>query len=171
MSFCHHYVTLIFKELAVSVKRAIGIVLAVGLAIVVIRGMVNAPSQSRPHVSDMERREMEVKRVATLESYTAADLASAYRENTYAADLTFKDKQFKVKGTVANINTDFRGKPYITMKGGANQFMEPQFALAKSDERFAAALKKGETITLACTGRGDVAKTPMSGECTFIWLD
>ncbi|MCU0209591.1 hypothetical protein [Pseudomonas shahriarae] len=158
-----------------SAKRTLGIVLAVGLAYIVIKGVANDTSQPKAsasngvYVDEMAHRQKEAERVATLESFTASDIAEAYKLNTYAADMTFKGKNFKVAGTVASINTDFRGKPYITMKGGVNQFMEPQFALAESNQKFAAALKPGEKITLACTGRGDVAKTPMSNECTFVW--
>ncbi|EJL02897.1 MULTISPECIES: hypothetical protein [Pseudomonas] len=159
-----------------SAKRTLGIVLAVGLAYIVIKGVANDTSQSKAsasngvYVDEMAERQKEAERVATLESFTAADIAEAYSRNTYAADMTFKGKPFKVTGTIASINTDFRGKPYVTMKGGVNQFMEPQFALAKSNEKFAVTLKPGDKITLACTGRGDVAKTPMSNECTFIWF-
>lgn len=158
-----------------SAKRALGIVLAVGLAYIVIKGVANDTTHPKPSASpvsygdEMSQRQREAERVAALESFTAADIAEAYSRNTYAADMTFKGKPFKVTGTVASINTDFRGKPYVTMKGGVNQFMEPQFALAKSNEKFAVTLKPGDQITLACTGRGDVAKTPMSNECTFVW--
>jgi Flp pilus assembly protein TadD len=165
-----------FKERAVSAKRTLGIVLAVGVAYIVIKGVANDTSQPKAsasngvYVDEMAQRQKEAERVASLESFTAADLAEAYSRNTYAADMTFKGKPFKVTGTVASINTDIRSKPYITMKGGVNKFMEPQFALASSNEKFAATLKPGDKITLACTGRGDVAKTPMSNECTFIWF-
>ena len=157
-----------------SAKRTLGIVLAVGLAYIVIKGVANDTSQPKTFASkgvdEMAQRQKEAERVAALESFTAADIAEAYSRNTYAADQTFKGKPFKVTGTVVSINTNFRGKPYITMKGGVNQFMEPQFALAESNEKFAVTLKPGDKIILACTGRGDVAKTPMSNECTFIWF-
>ncbi|ENY78057.1 hypothetical protein C206_08739 [Pseudomonas putida TRO1] len=165
-----------------SLKRKIGIALAVGCAYIVVKGMINAPdtratsTQSvevdpvkQAVMAGMEKRQIEAERVAALESFTASEIAKAYSQNTYAADQTFKGRDFKVTGTVASINTDFRGKPYVTMKGGANRFQEPQFAIAESDEKFAVSLKPGDEITLACTGRGDVAKTPMSGQCTFIW--
>jgi hypothetical protein len=160
----------------VSAKRTLGIVLAVGLAYIVIKGVANDTSQPKApafngvYVDGMAERQKEAERVATLESFTAADIAGVYSRNTYAADMTFKGNPFKVMGTVASINSDFRGKPYVTMKGGVNQFMEPQFALAKSNEKFAVTLKPGDKITLACTGRGDIAKTLMSNECTFIWF-
>ena len=159
-----------------SAKRTLGIVLAVGLAYIVIKGVANDTSQPKTsasngvYVDEMAQRQKEAERVAALEAFTAADIAEAYNRNVYAADQTFKGKSFKVTGTVASINTNFRGKPYIIMKGGVNQFMEPQFSLSESNEKFAVTLKPGDKITLACTGQGDVAKTPMSNECTFVWF-
>lgn len=165
-----------------SVKRKIGIALAVGCVYIVVKGIITAPDTRATNIqpaevdpvkqavmAGMEKRQIEAERVAGLESFTANDLAKAYSQNTYAADQTFKGKDFKVTGTVASINTDFRGKPYVTMKGGVNRFQEPQFAIAGSDEKFAATLKPGDKLTLACTGRGDIAKTPMSAQCTFVW--
>lgn len=159
-----------------SAKRTLGIVLAVGLVYIVIKGVANDTSRPKTsasngvYVDEMAQRQKEAERVAALEAFTAADIADAYSRNAYAADQTFKGKSFKVTGTVASINTNFRGKPYIIMKGGVNQFMEPQFALSESNEKFAVTLKPGDKITLACTGQGDVAKTPMSNECTFVWF-
>ena len=99
---------------------------------------------------------------------TANDIAKSYNENTVAADQKFKDKKFKVIGTVADISTDLLGDPYVTLRGGVNQFMEPQFGFEKSDSAQLAKLKKGSKVTLICTGKGDVAKTPMSGSCSLL---
>jgi hypothetical protein len=98
-------------------------------------------------------------------STTATAIAQAYEENTVAADQRFKGKKFKITGTVADINTDFMGDPYVTLKGGVNQFMEPQFGFDKSSSAQLASLKKGATITLVCIGKGDIAKTPIWGSC------
>lgn len=43
-----------------------------------------------------------------------------------------------------------------------NQFMQPQFELDKAYANYAAGLQSGMRISLECTGRGDVAKTPVS---------
>ena len=59
------------------------------------------------------------------------------------------------------------GDPYVTLEGGVNQFMEPQFGFDKSASTQLASLYKGATITLVCTGKGDIAKTPMWGSCTL----
>jgi hypothetical protein len=95
---------------------------------------------------------------------TSQALSAAYDENTVAADQRFKDKQFKVKGTVTEISTDIMGDPYITLKG-TNMFLEPQFKFDKDATEQLAQLKKGMSVELICTGRGDIAKTPMSDDC------
>lgn len=43
--------------------------------------------------------------------------------------------------------------------------MQPQFAMDDVYANYAAGLQVGQRITLACTGRGNVAKTPMSKDC------
>ncbi|KIM05158.1 MAG: hypothetical protein KN64_03780 [Sulfurovum sp. AS07-7] len=103
----------------------------------------------------------------SLETFSAKDLAKAYDENTVFADQKFKDKQFKVNGIISDISTDIMGNPYLTLKGGVNEFMEPQFQFDKSEINQLASLKKGKNITLICTGKGDIAKTPMSGDCSL----
>ncbi|HBO7921128.1 TPA: hypothetical protein L5C37_005422 [Pseudomonas aeruginosa] len=96
---------------------------------------------------------------------SAQQLAQAYDRNTVAADQQFKGERFKVTGMVESINTDMFGNPYVTLRGGVNQFMEPQFELDDAHASYAAGLQSGMRISLICTGRGDVAKTPMSKDC------
>ena len=124
-----------------------------------------APTQSKPVVSQQEAR---ASRLASLSTFTSAQLAAAYDRNTVAADQQFKGKQFKVTGVVSSINTDFRGRPYVTLQGGVNQFMEPQFSFDDAKDPAIAQLQKGSRITLACTGNGDIAKIPMSEDCEFV---
>lgn len=104
----------------------------------------------------------------SLPSYSASDLARAYEANTVAADQTFKGNKYKVTGVIVDINTDIMGNPYVTMRGGVNQFMEPQFAFDKDHSNQLAGLSKGMKVTLVCEGNGDVAKTPMSGDCILL---
>lgn len=104
--------------------------------------------------------------VAPLFEVSAQQLAQAYDRNTVAADQQFKGKRFKVTGVVESINTDLFGNPYVTLRGGVNQFMEPQFKLDDAHANYAAGLQSGMRISLICIGGGDVAKTPMSKDCT-----
>lgn len=142
------------------------------LSIFVFFGMRDKPpsdtTASAPTKPSISREEERATRLASLSTFTAAQLASAYDRNTVAADQQFKGKAYKVTGTVSSINTDFRGRPYVTMQGGVNQFMEPQFSFEDAKDPAIAQLQKGSRITLACTGRGDIAKTPMSEDCQFV---
>ena len=99
---------------------------------------------------------------------SAAEIAKAYEANTVAADQQFKDKKVKVSGTIGDINTNFMGNPYITMTGGENPFMLPQFHFDKGAADQIAKLSKGKKVTVICTGNGDVAKTPMLGDCSLV---
>lgn len=110
----------------------------------------------------------EQQALADLPTITAQTLASAYEANTVAADARFKNQRFKVSGTVVDINTDFAGNPYLTLRGAANQFLEPQFSFDKSALEQLATLKQGSKVTLLCTGNGDIAKVPMSGDCNLL---
>ena len=115
-----------------------------------------------------QKAQEEQQAIAALPEVTADQIARAYAENTVAADQQFKGKQFKVSGVVTDINTDIMGDPYVTLRGGDNQFMEPHFGFDKSSQDALAKLKKGDKVTLVCTGRGDVAKTPMSDSCSMM---
>ncbi|MEA0858480.1 hypothetical protein VDP97_16800 [Xanthomonas campestris pv. campestris] len=98
---------------------------------------------------------------------SADQLAKAYDENTVAADMLYKGKKLKAYGKIAEINTDFMGSPYIVL-AAENRFIAPQFKFDKRNLDAIARLKKGDDIMLLCTGKGDVAKTPMSGDCSIL---
>ena len=126
-------------------------------------------SQEQARQADMAAREQESKKaeIAALPLVTSFDIARAYEANTVAADQQFKGKRFRVTGIVTDINTDFMGDPYITMPG-TDEFFQPQFSFDKSALNQLAALSKGTEVTLVCTGKGDVAKTPMSDDCQIV---
>lgn len=104
---------------------------------------------------------------AALLVVTASDIATAYDENTVAADQRFNGKKFEVTGIVNSISTDLMGDPYITLEGGVNKYMEPHFGFEKSEAPDLAKLYKGQKVTLTCIGKGDIVKTPMSDSCTL----
>lgn len=123
-----------------------------------------AANKSKAEQAEAQKQQ----KLAAIPAVTAREIAVAYDENTVAADKQFKGKEFKVSGTVVDINTDLFGNPYVTLRGGVNEFMEPQFAFDKDDSEQLAKLKKGSRVTMICTGNGDIAKTPMSDTCTII---
>ncbi|WP_449106709.1 OB-fold protein [Pseudomonas mohnii] len=101
---------------------------------------------------------------APIPAYLSAQVAASYDENTVAADMKFKGKRVKVSGKVTDINTDFMGNPYLVLAGN-NPYLGPQFKFSKSDVEAMAAVKKGATVHVICTGLGDIAKTPMFDDC------
>jgi len=101
-------------------------------------------------------------------AYSAYQIASEYNQNTVKADTDWKGHRYYVKGEIADINTDFTGNAYVTLRGGVNEFMEPQFSFKESEKAKVSELRKGQEVILECTGNGDIAKTPMSKDCLFV---
>lgn len=136
------------------------------LMVVAMASGDRASSKLAPTSSSQSQPAKVVAPVEPLLEVSAQQLAQAYDRNTVAADQQFKGKTFKVTGVVDSINTDLFGNPYVTLRGGVNQFMEPQFKLDDAHANYAAGLQSGMRVSLICIGGGDVAKTPMSKDCT-----
>lgn len=136
------------------------------LMLVAMASGERASSKPAPTSSSQSQPAKVVAPVEPLLEVSAQQLAQAYDRNTVAADQQFKGKTFKVTGVVDSINTDLFGNPYVTLRGGVNQFMEPQFKLDDAYANYAAGLQSGMRVSLICIGGGDVAKTPMSKDCT-----
>lgn len=100
-------------------------------------------------------------------STTAQEMARAYEANSIAADQRFKGQRLRVTGQVSSIGTDLFGSPYVTLTGGVNQFLEPQFEFPKAAAAQLASLGKGNTVTLECVGAGDIAKKAMAKDCAL----
>jgi tRNA_anti-like len=141
------------------IKWFLGIV--VGLfALVLLVGVLS------PRTSQQAKQQQSGQAVVATMKVDAGELARAYEVNSVAADQRFKGVRFNVTGTVVDIATDILGDTYVTLDGGVNMFMQPQFGFSKSDAAMVSGLRRGDAVTFACRGKGDVAKIPMSGDCT-----
>lgn len=127
----------------------------------------SAAEKEQKAAAQQAKLEQAAREIEALPNYSAREIAADYEANTVAADQKYKDKMFKITGRVSDINTDFTGDPYITM-GGTNSFMQPQFSFNKDSLGQLAKIKKGMTLTIACKGRGDVVKMPVSGDCQLL---
>lgn len=151
---------------AKPIVKVLWVVLAALVAIIIFSsGDKGAAPQAADGEKPQEAAAIKQDQDAPQFTATARELAKLYEENTVAADNKFKDKRFEISGTVTNISTDFTGSAVIELSGGVNQFMEPHAELADSDKQKAASLKKGQKISLICTGAGDIGKTPMLDDC------
>lgn len=109
----------------------------------------------------------ETKIEPTIVVTSAGELARAYHDNTVAADQKFKGKTLQISGTIDSIGTSIGGSPYITLRGGVNQFMEPQLSFERAELDALAKVKVGQKVTAICLGTGDMAKKPMADDCTI----
>jgi hypothetical protein len=94
---------------------------------------------------------------------TSAELATAYEENEIAADQKYKGKRLEVTGTITGIDSDFSDKPVVRLNT-SNQFMSA--GASGLPLEVAATLKKGQKITLICTGKGEVMSMPQLDDCS-----
>lgn len=148
-----------------------GCVLIVVLAIVFGISETKSRSQTAAAPSQSDAGQTTAATTAPqreVQVFSAGDLARAYEENTVSADQQFKGYRYRVAGMVKEISTDFTGAPYISMTGGSNPFMAPQFKFAQSQMEALGRLKRGQKVMVECTGGGDVVKTPMSVDCELL---
>lgn len=93
---------------------------------------------------------------------TSLELAAAYEENEIAADQKYKGKRLEVTGTITGIDSDLMDKPVVQLET-KNPFMSA--GASGLPVEVAATLKKGQKITLICTGNGEVMTMPQLNEC------
>lgn len=93
---------------------------------------------------------------------TAHELLDAYAANEVAADGQYKGKTLEVTGKVVGIDSGIDDEPVVQLET-SNEF-EHVHARGLSKD-LAASLSKGMTITVVCTGGGEVIGTPMLDDC------
>lgn len=99
-------------------------------------------------------------------SVSTLNVEIAYNNNQVAADQKYFDKKLYLTGYIADINSGIGNKPYIVFQGN-NIFLSPQAHFKNGDIKKIALLKKGQKISLVCTGGGAIAGTPMFNHCEF----
>jgi tRNA_anti-like/Gram-negative bacterial TonB protein C-terminal len=97
---------------------------------------------------------------------SAMKLFVDYHRNEVAADNVYKGRLLAVEGTVVSINKDFLDKAYVEL-AALNEFENVQAHLDDGNQSSAAALQRGETVSLLCTGGGMVIGSPMLEKCSF----
>lgn len=106
-----------------------------------------------------KKAEVEVVRV------TASELYKAYDENELSADAKYKGKVLGISGTVDSVEKSF-GNIHVRLKAG--QFIETvDCTMDDSEEATAATLKKGQSVVLACLGKGKLVG-PMTEDCKIV---
>lgn len=95
---------------------------------------------------------------------SAFELATAYDSNEAAADAKYKGKKLAVSGIVDSITKDVTDDTVIGLQG-TNQFLSVHAEIDPSQEQKAITLTKGNSITLTCTGAGEIISAPRLEDC------
>ena len=97
---------------------------------------------------------------------TAKEMAKVYEDNQVAGDAKFYKKTIKLTGKLRSIGSGLGNEPYLTLQG-TNQFLGVNAHFKNPDVEKISALKKNQTVSLICEGKGAVIGAPMLGECEF----
>lgn len=144
----------------VIVSIVVSLVMSVAIAETASQNNISRASSHQSSIASIAPAE-----VVELARFSNLEIERDYEANTVSADQKYKNKRFIVSGTISSINTDFTNSPYIEM--ATTGFLGTQAYFSSGQESMVAALQKGQQVSLACTGKGDVAKTPMLRECVF----
>lgn len=98
-------------------------------------------------------------------SVSSRELASAYEANEVRAQQQYGNKPLLVTGQVKGVTLDFSDDPVVQMEG-SNEFLDVQADL--NDEAAAAALDKGQEISILCKKVTEVISAPMLSDCELI---
>lgn len=94
----------------------------------------------------------------------APALQAAYEKNEIAADQQYKGKPLRVTGVVNSIDSDMDDEPVVVLVGDG-YFSNVRAAGVAKD--VAATLGKGQSVTLRCTGDGEILGSPSLANCTI----
>ncbi|MFW1754592.1 OB-fold protein [Acinetobacter wanghuae] len=101
--------------------------------------------------------------------YTAEKITSDYGQNEIRANNLYKSKQFFITGKIGGIDAGIDDKPVVNLKTNANYgFNSPLLKFNKIDQEKVAELNKGQKVTLLCTGKSEIAGTPILENCMFL---
>ncbi|GAA5004802.1 hypothetical protein FNZ56_06750 [Pseudoluteimonas lycopersici] len=94
---------------------------------------------------------------------SARDLFNAYQANEIAADGQYKGKPLEISGVIESIDSDVMDEPSVQLSVDEFQTVAAH-GLPKD---VAAQLAKGQSITLNCTGAGEVIGSPVVDHCSL----
>jgi tRNA_anti-like len=141
----------------------LGILLLIGVVAAIFGGDKKSSSSGSPANNNVPQLEV-----------NAQQLSKAFQTNEAKAKLDYGDKTLKVSGVVKDIDLDFSDKPVIKLRGSGDvQGMGINSAgkmtdvsangLSKED---AAAINKGQKLTVVCSGVDEVLGAPQLSDCT-----
>jgi hypothetical protein len=90
-----------------------------------------------------------------------------YEANEVAADNQYKDKSLRVTGRVLSIEKNLMGAARLDLVSG-NPVFRVIATIDSVDTPRAAALAKGDTVLVQCTGAGSFMRMPQLDQCALL---
>lgn len=139
----------------------------VGLSILFVLGLFGARSErGGTKTASVASSAAATKVDAPALEVASGELWKAYQANEVAADNLYKGKRLRVKGSVASIDKNAFGGVFVSL-ATPNEFMNIHANLERSEIAKAAALQKGQRISVSCVGGTMIVGSPMLDDCTI----
>lgn len=90
-----------------------------------------------------------------------------YDANEVAADNRYKGKTLRVTGRVLSVEKNLNGAAVLDMASG-NPIFRTMATLQLAETQRAAALTRGNTVVLECTGGGRMMRMPQLEDCELL---
>ncbi len=129
--------------------------------IAIFAGTMSAFSAPRGNVQAAEAGRDATSALADTVELAARQLYLDYQANEIAADVLYKGKALLISGEVEAIQGNFLDQPVVHLSAGP----DARVVLMGLTTNVAAGLRKGETITAACTGDGMTLDVPTARHC------
>lgn len=98
---------------------------------------------------------------------SAVQLFKAYHANEVSADVKYRDKALVVSGSVMDITKDIFDNVSVSLRT-PNEFMPARAQVDESEHEKAGALRRGQQVTLACSGGGMLVGSPVLDDCRLL---
>lgn len=150
---------------------------AIAIAVLIVAMVATKPAKkpATPYDPAPTPAELARHKAATAGNSTASDvlpttiedMAADYDANTVAADAKYKGRRVTLTGTVGDISTDVANNAFLMLRGQSNASATARAVLQDSQRQAAAAIERGQTVRVLCTGDGDILKRPQLKSCTL----
>jgi hypothetical protein len=132
---------------------------------VVMVGFLFARAKGKPDPVAIDRAEPTVG-TDGVTSVGSIRLFQEYDANEVAADNRYKGKPVRVTGRVYAVEKNLMGAAVLGLTSG-NVIFQTMATLTPDATRAAAALAKGDTVVVQCTGNGSMMRMPMLEDCVL----
>lgn len=137
----------------------------VGLVGIVMTGFLYARKGSGAAAGDPERAEAHADAYGTT-SVGSIRLWQDYEANEVAADNQYKGRRLRVTGRAYSVEKSPMGNAVLHLVSGNPIFMS-MATLTPAETPRAAAITRGDTVVVACTGAGSMMRMPQLEDCTL----